>query len=233
MYRSRSRRTLHVRRTLAALATALLTFSAAFLAPTPAQASAPTSSGNAWLDELGRPTQHTQEQVRALATQPWMPAEARDLMLTALEFFAGTGEIDGPPLPENAPPFTQFYWPTVSGNCLGEGLNSVGSAIAVPGPTDIPVPGAADGQTVFLFTALGTPPAEGPQQMTVHWFNVDTLTYGELPLADHGINPEGPATISGVADTGHGRIVAAIEGTVNTSEHSCTFLPTAAFLEAW
>lgn len=234
--------TLPARRAIAAIAATLLAAVVAIAAPAQASASSlpnlppppelPDLSQNVWLDELGRPTQHTQDQVRLLADQPWVPDEASDLMLTALHFFAGTGEPGGPPLPEEAPTFTQFYWPTVSGNCIGDGLDSVGSALAVPGPADIPAPGAAPGQTAFLFTALGTAPAAGEQHMTVRWFNIDTLTYGETPLTDHGINPDGPATVSGVGDTGNGRILALVEGTVTTEDNACSFLPTAAFIEA-
>lgn len=238
---SRSR-TLPARRAFAAIVAALLAAVVALAAPAQASASSlpnlppppelPQLSQDVWLDELGRPTQYTQDQVRFLADQPWVPDEASDLMLTALNFFAGDGDTGGPPLPEEAPTFTQFYWPTVSGDCIGDGLDSVGSAIAVPGPAEIPAPGAAPGQTAFLFTALGTAPAAGEQHMTVRWLNVDTLTYGETQLADNGVNPDGPATLSGVGNTGHGRILAVLEGTVATEDNTCSFLPTAAVIEA-
>ena len=109
----------------------------------------------------------------------------------------------------------------------------MGSAIAVPGPAEIPAPGAAEGQTAFVFTALGTAPA-APEQggMTVNWANINTLRTGATSLGNHGINPDGPATLSGTADTGHGTVVAVVSGTVHTEDGPCTFIPTAAIIDA-
>lgn len=182
------------------------------------------------LDELGRPRPEILEQVREFARQPWIPPEVRDVLLSAVAYFAGEGS-GGVAMPADAPPFKQFYWPTVSGNCIGGQLDSVGSALAVRGPAHIPAPGAAPGQTTFLFTAMGTAPA-APEQggMQVRWANLATLAHGVTPLDNHGINPEGPATVSGVADTGEGPVVAVLDGTVHTGDGPCTFQPTAAFL---
>ncbi|MCQ9343327.1 Rv1157c family protein [Corynebacterium kozikiae] len=171
------------------------------LPATPAQA-APL------LDELGRPAPHILEQ---------LPPPIAD-------FFRGTG--GGVPMPENAPHFTQFYWPSLGLGCI-EGGNAVASTIAVPGPTEIPLPGAKAGETTFVFTALGTPPAQGRQDMNVHWFNINTLQYGRTELEFHGINPEGPITLSGTAATGHGTVIALAEGAAN----QCSYLPTAALFE--
>ena len=133
---------------------------------------------------------------------------------------------------EGGPHFEQFYWPTVSGKCIGGQGDSVGSAIAVPGPTEIPAPGAKDGETAFLFTALGTSPAAEHQGgMNVQWVNLDTMRTGITPLSNHVINPDGPATLSGTASTGKGTIVAMVSGTVNTQEQPCNFVPTAAIYE--
>lgn len=182
------------------------------------------------LDELGRPRPEILEQVREFARQPWIPPEVRDVLLSAVAYFAGEGS-GGVTMPADAPPFKQFYWPTVAGNCIGGQLDSVGSALAVRGPAHIPAPGAAPGQTTFLFTAMGTAPA-APEQggMQVRWANLATLAHGATPLGNHGINPEGPATVSGVADTGEGPVVAILDGTVHTGDGPCTFQPTAAFL---
>lgn len=186
-----------------------------------------------YLDELGRPTPYLQDRVHEVAELPFLPQEFSDALLSGLAFAAGTGEVGGPPLPEDAPTFTQFYWPSVSGNCIGGELDATGSALAVPGPAEIPAPGAAAGQTAFLFTALGTAPAAEEQGgMNVHWFNLDTFAFGQTPLGNHGINPEGPATLSGVADTGTGTILAAVSGDVRTTESTCSFIPTAAVIEA-
>ena len=192
-------------------------------------------TSSVYLDELGRPTQYTQDRVREFADQPWIPNEVRSAILTALNFYAGNNGDGGPDMPSNAPSFTQFYWPTVSGGCINGQADSVGSALAVPGPAEIPAPGAAEGQTAFLFTALGTAPAApaGVQQnMRVHWFNMDTFATGVTPLENHGINPEGPATLSGVGDTGRGTVLALLEGDVTTTDATCSFVPTVAIIEA-
>ena len=205
----------------AALAAALL----GIATPAIAQSSAGSSAGVSQvasssgvenpLDELGRPT------------------AARNAILSALAFYAGEGDGEsGVPLVERGPNFEQFYWPTVSGKCIGGQGDSVGSAIAVPGPTEIPAPGAKSGETAFVFTALGTEPAAQRQgDMHVQWFNIDTFKTGITPLSNNGINPDGPATVSGTASTGKGTIVAMVSGTVKTQEQPCSFVPTAAIFE--
>lgn len=203
--------------------------------PLQAVSSSAAQSASVYVDGLGRPTRYAQDRVREFAAQPWIPADLRSAILTALNFYAGNNGDGGPDMPSNAPAFTQFYWPTVSGGCINGQLDSVGSGLAVPGPAEIPAPGATDGQTAFLFTALGTAPAapvEVPQNMRVHWFNIDTFTSGVTPLTNHGINPEGPATLSGVGDTGHGVILALLEGDVVTTDATCSFIPTVAIIEA-
>lgn len=185
------------------------------------------------LDRYGRPTPQTQKQVRDFANQPWMPKDARNAILSALAFYSGEGK-GGPELSplKGGPEVTQFYWPTVSGRCIDGRGDSVGSAIAVPGPTKIPAPGARSGETVFLFTALGTDPAAKKQgKMFVHWVNLDTLKTGATPLRNNGINPDGPATISGTAKTGKGTVVAFLSGTVKTKSTACSFVPTATVVD--
>lgn len=193
----------------------------------------PNLSAQGPLDELGRPTPQTQAQVRDFANQPWVPAEMRSAILSGLAFSVGANGDGGPALPDNAPTFTQFYWPTVSGSCIGGELDAVGSAIAVPGPAEIPAPGAGPGQTAFVFTALGTSPAATEQGgMNVTWFNLDTGQNGVTPLGNYGINPDGPATLSGTANTGHGTVVALVSGDVRTQDATCNFIPTAAIIDA-
>lgn len=183
------------------------------------------------IDELGRPTQEVLDQARGFAEQPWMPEDFRSAILAAVLFFEGGGG-GGPELPENAPPLTQFAWPTVAGDCIGGTSDAVGSAIAVPGPAEIPAPGAGPGQTAFLFTALGTAPAAADQGgMHVHWININTLKTGTTTLHNNGINPDGPATISGTADTGHGTVIAMAAGDVRTEDATCSFIPTGAIVE--
>ena len=85
------------------------------------------------------------------------------------------------------------------------------------------------GQAAFVFTALGTPPAATDQGLLyAYWINLDTLRTGVTPLVNNGINPLGPATLSGTADTGSGRVLAVVGGSVRTSTNVCAFAPTAA-----
>lgn len=190
------------------------------------------ASAQPFLDPLGRPTPETVARVNAFADQPYVPAEVGNTLRTAVQFFAGAGELGGPALPADAPQFTQFYWPTVSGNCIGKGLHSTASAIAVPGPAASPAPGAGPGQTTFVFTALGTPAAAQEQgQMLMYWVNLTSLRTGVTPLGNYGINPAGPATLSATADTGSGQVLAVAHGSVRTVDNVCPFAPTAASID--
>ena len=194
-----------------------------------------TSSASAQIpavvDNLGRPTPEILNQVEEFAGQPGMPAEVSATLLQAVSFFRGDGE-SGAPLPENGPVFTQFGWPTVATNCIGGTSSAVGTAIAVPGPAAIPLPGVGNGQTAFVFTANGTGPASAVQNTTmrVNWMNVSTGAMGETPLGPTGMNPDGPGTVNGLADTGSGPVVAVLSGGVTTDEESgpanCEFAPT-------
>ena len=201
--------------------------------PTPAQAApapAALSAGpSAIVDPLGRPTPQVQRAVTDFANRPGVPTQVRDALLSGLAFLAGTGDTSGgPALPVNGPDFRQGFWPTVSPNCMGPGMHSTGSLIAVPGPARIPVPAPRAGQATFVFTALGTKAASPAQgAMRVHWINLSNLRAGVTPLDNKGINPTGPATLSNVADTGSGPVLAVVSGAVNTGGRSCGFAPTA------
>ena len=202
---------------------------AASLLVTPAPAADATVGSSDYIDSLGRPTPLAVAKVNEFADQPFVPTEVADALRNGIAFFAGTGEIDGPPLPNDAPNFTQFIWPTISPNCMGPGLNSTASALAVPGPVDTPAPGAGPGQSVFVFTALGTPAAAADQGlMNAYWINLNTLKTGVTPLENNGINPQGPTTLSATAETGSGQIIAVIDGSVRTADNTCRFAPTAA-----
>ncbi|MHA2788638.1 Rv1157c family protein [Corynebacterium sp. S7] len=187
---------------------------------------------SSYIDELGRPTDYTVGKVNEFASQPWVPDDVENMLRAGVSFFAGTdGELGGPELPTDAPHFTQFYWPTVSSNCIGEGLHSTASALAVPGPAENIAPAPQAGQTTFVFTALGTPPAaEAQGGMNVYWFNVNNLRAGVTPLDNNGINKTGPATLSGLADTGSGTVIAVVNGSVKTETNTCSFAPTAALI---
>lgn len=212
-----------------ALAASLAPVTAAHAAPSAGPITVGSTTSSNPLDALGRPSDETIARVEAFASQPFVPEPAANALRTALAFFAGQGELGGPPLPENGPAFTQFAWPTVSSNCIGPRMHSTASAIAVPGPTPTPQPGARAGEAVFVFTALGTPPAAKQQGgLNAYWINLDTMRTGVTPLGNHGINPTGPTTLSGTAATGSGRVLAVIDGAARTAEKTCTFAPTAA-----
>lgn len=195
----------------------------------PAAPTARSASSSAIVDPIGRPTPQVQQAVKDFANRPGVPAQVRDALLSGLAFLAGTGDTSGgPALPVNGPDFRQGFWPTVSPNCMGPGMNSTGSLIAVPGPAQIPVPAPKTGQATFVFTALGTEPASPAQgAMRVHWINLSDFRTGVTPLYNNGINKTGPATLSNVADTGAGPVLAVVSGAVNTGGRSCGFAPTA------
>ena len=220
------------RRTIVSAALSAALAAGAFAVPAPAQAApvfspAALSAGSSIVDPLGRPTPEVQRAVKDFANRPGVPPQVRDALLSGLAFFAGGGD-GGPGLPQGGPGFRQGFWPTVSPNCMGPGMNSTGSLIAVPGPARIPVPAPKAGQATFVFTALGTKPAS-PQQgaMNVHWINLANLRTGVTPLENKGINKTGPATLSNVADTGSGPVLAVVSGAVKTDGRSCGFAPTA------
>lgn len=223
------RRTLPRAATVAVSAVALATLGLGAAAPAATAAPVPVaSSSSEFIDPLGRPTPAAQRAVADFAAQPWVPQQVRDALEAALEFAAGTGEPGGPDLPAAAPRFHQGFWPTVSRNCMGPGLNSTGTLIAVPGPASIPAPAPAAGHVTFVFTALGTEPAAAEQGgMSVYWVNLNSGRTGVTPLENNEINPAGPATVSGAADTGAGRVLAAVSGAVQAGGRSCTFAPTA------
>lgn len=182
------------------------------------------------VDDLGRPSPAVLTLVEDFAHQPGMPEEVSGTLLTLVGFFRGDGE-PGAEVPQNGPVFTQFGWPTVARKCIGGTENAVGTAIAVPGPAPIPLPGVPAFQTGFVFTALGTGPAvEGDAAMQVNWLNVSTGAMGQTPLLPGTINNDGPGTVNGFADTGSGTVVAVLSGGVTTQEASgpahCEFAPT-------
>ncbi|MEX3505411.1 hypothetical protein [Corynebacterium sp. LK2510] len=217
--RHRHRRMLRAAATVATLASLMLGVSAP----------AASAQSSRYIDTFGRPTPQAVRTVHEFAAQPFVPQPVADTLRTAVNFFGGRGETGGPDLPTNAPVISQFIWPTVSLNCIGPGLHSTASAIAVPGPAEIPAPGVPEHHTGFVFTALGTPPAaEAQGGMNVYWANVTNGRTGVTPLDNNQINPTGPATLSGVADTGPGTVLAVVGGSVRTTSNVCTFAPTVA-----
>lgn len=176
------------------------------------------------------------DQARALLATLGLPPQIKSTLERIITFLDGSGG-GGPELPQEGPVIAQFLYPTIGKGCIGPSADSVGTALAVAGPAQLPPPGPKAGQAGFVFTALGTksPTAEQNPPMTVQWMNLDTRQSGTLPLTDEAkINPGGPATLSAIADTGAGRVIAVISGSLTTQAadaepRTCSFLPTLGF----
>lgn len=173
-------------------------------------------------------------QAKELLTNSQLPDSVKATLLRVITFLDGSGG-GGPDLPPtDQVVISQFLYPTLGQDCIGDGADSVGTALAVAGPAELPPPGPGPGQTGFVFTALGTAPSvDAPEQeLTVSWINVSNGRSGSQPLTNEArINPDGPTTLSAIADTGSGRIAAVISGGITTrsegeAPRSCTFLPT-------
>lgn len=129
----------------------------------------------------------------------------------------------------DAPPTQDFMYPSISNGCLKDGGNVLATAISVAGPAKIPAPGPAAGQTAYVFTAVGTPgpAAEQKLPLNVTWVNLTTGKSGSATLKPRSdINPDGPTTLTAIADTGSGSIMSTIFGQVTTTEKQCQFMPT-------
>ena len=129
----------------------------------------------------------------------------------------------------NAPITQDFMYPSIGSNCLADGSSAIAAALSVAGPAKIPAPGPKAGQTAYVFTAVGTPgPAEVQKlPLNVTWVNLTTGKSGTVTLKPRtDINPDGPTTLTGIADTGSGSIMSTIFGQVTTKEKQCQFLPT-------
>ncbi|MDD7585706.1 MAG: hypothetical protein SPK00_06020 [Corynebacterium glucuronolyticum] len=180
---------------------------------------ATAQSSSSSTDNLGRPNQDILNAATNWAET--LPAPLKDQILAAVGFFGDNGEGK---IPLNGPVISQFLWPTVSRGCIAGNGDSVGSAVAVPGPADLPLPGVEPGNTAFVFTALGTDGARDTD-MTVQWINLTTLHTETTRLeVSPDLNPDGPATVTGTAATGGGPVLALIHGHVN----GCYFPPTVA-----
>ncbi|WP_443677696.1 Rv1157c family protein, partial [Mycobacterium montefiorense] len=141
----------------------------------------------------------------------------------------GAPAAAGPDFGPGAPITQDFMYPSIGSNCLADGSSAIAAALSVAGPATIPLPGPQAGQTAYVFTAVGTPgPAEVQKlPLNVTWVNLTTGKSGTLTLKPRtDINPEGPTTLTGIADTGSGSIMSTIFGQVTTKEKQCQFLPT-------
>lgn len=176
------------------------------------------------------------DQARKLLATLSLPPQIKSTLERVITFLDGSGG-GGPELPQEGPVIAQFLYPTIGKGCIGPTADSIGTALAVSGPAQLPPPGPKAGQAGFVFTALGTKAPTEVQNppMTVQWMNLDTRQGGVLPLTDEAkINPGGPATLSAIADTGSGRVVAVISGSLTTQAddadpRTCSFLPTLGF----
>ncbi|CKI26785.1 hypothetical protein [Mycolicibacterium smegmatis] len=129
----------------------------------------------------------------------------------------------------DAPVTQEFMYPSISNGCLADGGNVLATAISVAGPATIPLPGPGPGQTAYVFTAIGTPgpAAEQKLPLNVTWVNLTTGKSGSATLKTRpDLNPEGPTTLTAIADTGSGSIISTIFGQVTTTEKQCQFMPT-------
>jgi hypothetical protein len=129
----------------------------------------------------------------------------------------------------DAPPTQDFMYPSISTNCLADGSTSIATALSVAGPAKIPTPGPGPGQTAYVFTAVGTPGPADVQRLplNVTWVNLTTGKSGSATLKPRSdINPDGPTTLTVIADTGSGSIMSTIFGQVTTKEKQCQFMPT-------
>ncbi|MBM7366836.1 Rv1157c family protein [Gordonia hydrophobica] len=190
-------------------------------------------------------------QVRRLADNPAVPAEAQEVWKSLIDFIGEPGakeaaktfeleaspaakKDDAPNIPTgpNKPKIQQFLYPTIGVGCMPGG-NSVGMALATAGPQPAPAPGPKRGQAGFVYTSLGTGPAlNSARKLTVAWLNIDNGRTGQQTLKPNPkINAtKGPGTFTAVVNTGRGRVVSTIYGTVTTKTKgkrvSCTIAPT-------
>jgi hypothetical protein len=139
---------------------------------------------------------------------------------------------DAAPAPVPGPDATvtqDFMYPSISNGCLADGGNVLATAISVAGPAKIPAPGPGPGQTAYVFTAIGTPAPAAVQKLplNVTWVNLTTGKSGTATLKPQAdINPDGPTTLTAIADTGAGSVMSTIFGQVTTLEKQCQFMPT-------
>ena len=178
------------------------------------------------------------EQLKVIQQNPGLPPQIQSVLGSLIKFLDGSGG-GGPdiPPPDSAPVIAQFLYPTIGKGCISDTADSVGTALAVPGPANLPPPGPKAGQAGFVFTALGTKPLAAAQAgpMTVTWLNIDNRRTETQTLTNAAnINPDGPATLSVLSDTGPGRVLAVISGTLTTQAadappRTCSFLPTVGF----
>ncbi len=188
-------------------------------APAPAPAAAPAGPAPAAAPAAPAPAS------AAPAPAPAAPAPAPAAPAPAPAAAPAAAPGFGP----DTPPTQDFMYPSIGTNCLADGSSSIATALSVAGPAKIPLPGPTAGQTAYVFTAVGTPGPADVQRLplNVTWVNLTTGKSGTVTLKPRSdINPDGPTTMTAVADTGSGSIMSTIFGQVTTKEKQCQFMPT-------
>jgi hypothetical protein len=142
---------------------------------------------------------------------------------------AAPAAAPAPGFSPDSPPTQEFMYPSISNGCSTDGGNVLATALSVAGPAKIPTPGPAAGQTAYVFTAIGTPGPADVQKLplNVTWVNLTTGKSGSATLKpQRDINPDGPTTLTAIADTGSGSVMSTIFGQVTTKDKQCQFMPT-------
>ncbi|MFC3848698.1 hypothetical protein ACFORJ_00745 [Corynebacterium hansenii] len=230
-----SNRRTFIRRTAAALGTAALLsagLAPASIAqpalPAPNYGSIPQAPSSADL-----PADEIAAAIERITSQPNVPEDLRSALERVSGFLTGSGE-PGWEQPSDSPSTSDFPLPTVAEKCInGEG-RSFGLATSVPGPAPLPLPGVPAHQVGYIFTGLGTKGVyNGQSNMKVHWVNIANGKFGTTPLTYNGINEGSHGTVNGVADTGSGIVIAALQGGFTADEESgpteCNYTPTATY----
>lgn len=184
-------------------------------------------------------------QATAIAESPGMPTQVSTIWRQVTGFLDGSAKpqqvakvaaaANDPVIPTgpNAPRIQQFLYPTIGVGCIPGG-NSVGTALVTAGPQEAPAPGPKAGQAGYVYTSLGTGPALNNTRapLTAIWINIDTGKTGQINLSRNDrINAaNGPGTFTAIAQTGKGRVLSAIYGTVTTKTKgktvACQIVPT-------
>jgi hypothetical protein len=188
-------------------------------APAPAPAAAPAPAPVIAPVAAAAPAPAPQASAPAPEAAAPVPAPAADAPATAA----------APAFSPDTPPTQDFMYPSIGTACLADGGNSIATALSVAGPAKIPTPGPRAGQTAYVFTAVGTPGPADVQKLplNVTWVNLTTGKSGSATLKSQpDINPDGPTTLTAIADTGSGSILSTIFGQVTTKDKQCQFMPT-------
>ncbi|MGA5542771.1 hypothetical protein ACPCIR_13040 [Mycobacterium sp. NPDC051198] len=198
-------------------------------APAPAAPAAPAAQAAAPAPEAAPAPAPTPGAVPVAATIPAPAPDAAPAPAPAPEAAPAGAPAPAPGFGPDTPTTQDFMYPSISNGCLKDGGNVLATAISVAGPATIPLPGPKAGQTAYVFTAIGTPGPAAEQKLPLNatWVNLTTGKSGSVTLQPRSdINPEGPTTLTAIADTGSGSIMTTVFGQVTTTEKQCQFMPT-------